>query len=59
MRPVGISIPVEKYRDVDAVERARLRREWNEPIFWPAWLLLIATLAVVVPGVLTYRKERQ
>lgn len=59
VRPVGISIPVEKYRDVDASARARKRIEWNEPVYWPAWLLVAVVLAVVVPGVLTYRKERQ
>jgi oligopeptide transport system substrate-binding protein len=27
-----------KYWRVDAVQRDRLRREWNRPVRWPLWL---------------------
>ncbi len=59
VRTVGIStIPTGKYYDLDSNQRARLRKEWNQPIYWPAWLLLVALVAVVVPAIVTYRKER-
>jgi len=49
-----------KYLRVDAARRAAQRREWNPPVIWPIALILAALGAVVVPGVLSYRRrERQ
>jgi oligopeptide transport system substrate-binding protein len=59
MKPMGISAPTYQYRDIDPDERARLRREWNEPIVWPAYVLLIGLVLVLIPGIKTYLKERQ
>jgi oligopeptide transport system substrate-binding protein len=59
MKPMGISAPTYQYRDIDPDERARLRREWNEPIVWPAYVLLIGLVLVIIPGIKTYLKERQ
>ena len=58
-KPMGISIPTYHYRDIDPELRARRREEWNQPILWPAWVLLIGAVAVVLPGVVTYFRERQ
>lgn len=59
VRPPGLSIPTVKYHDVDELERARQRREWNQPILWPALLLLVGLVLLIVPGVVTYYRERQ
>ena len=59
VKPMGISAPTYQYRDIDPDERARLRLEWNEPIVWPAWALLLGLVLVIVPGIKTYLKERQ
>jgi oligopeptide transport system substrate-binding protein len=59
MKPMGISAPTYQYRDIDPDERARLRREWNEPIVWPAYVLLIGLVLVIIPGIKTYLNERQ
>jgi ABC-type transport system substrate-binding protein len=59
VKPAGLSLPAIKYRDLDAVERTRKRREWNKPVLWPVWLLLGLVAAAVVPGVITFFKERQ
>jgi oligopeptide transport system substrate-binding protein len=60
VRTVGIStVPTAKYYDLDQEERAQLRERWNRPIFWPAWVLLAAGLVIVIPAVMTYRKERK
>ena len=55
----GISIPTYQFRGVDPALRAEKRVDWNVPVTWPAWLLLIAFVVVVAPGVATYWKERQ
>jgi ABC-type transport system substrate-binding protein len=59
VKPAGLSLPTAKYVDLDPVERARLRREWNRPIVWPAWALGGALVALTVPGVVTFLRERQ
>lgn len=59
VRPPGLSIPTVKYHDVDPELRARRRREWNQPVLWPAFALALVLLLVLVPGVYTYFKERQ
>jgi hypothetical protein len=56
---MGISAPTYQYRDIDSEARARHRLEWNKPIVWPAYLLTIALVLVIVPGIRTYLKERQ
>jgi oligopeptide transport system substrate-binding protein len=57
-KSMGISVPTEKYQDVDAPLRARMQAEWNAPVRWPLYLALIALIAVTVPAVRTYYRER-
>jgi len=59
VKPAGLSLPSAKYVDIDAGLRARLRAAWNQPILWPAWALAAAVVALVVPGIRTYLRERQ
>jgi oligopeptide transport system substrate-binding protein len=48
-----------KYWGVDATQRDRLRREWNQPVLWPLWLsaLLLAAFGVWMWRVLQKREE--
>ena len=41
-----------------SIVRASLRAEWNMPVRWPIYLVLIAIVAVTVPAVRTYYRER-
>lgn len=59
VKPMGLSVPTYQYRNLDPEMRAARRAEWNEPILWPAYLLMLLAILVLVPGVLTYLKERQ
>jgi ABC-type transport system substrate-binding protein len=59
VKPAGLSLPTARYVDVDAGMRSRLRAEWNRPVRWPAFALAGAALAIVVPGVVTFLRERQ
>jgi len=59
VKPLGMSFSTLKYRDVDPELRARLRREWNEPVLWPAYALTILAVIVVIPGIVTFFRERQ
>jgi hypothetical protein len=54
-----LSIPTEKYHDIDPLVRARRRAEWNQPVVWPVYLLLGLLAVMVVPAILTFLRERQ
>jgi len=59
VKPMGLSLPTYQYRDVDPVLRAKRREQWNQPVLWPAWVVAIGAVALIVPGILTYWRERQ
>lgn len=59
VKPAGLSLPQGKYVDIDAELRARERKEWNAPIVWPAWVLAGLGVALVIPGIVTFFRERQ
>ncbi len=59
VRPPGLSIPTVKYHDVDPQLRASRRSAWNQPVVWPAFVLVLGLLLLIAPGVVTYFRERQ
>jgi peptide/nickel transport system substrate-binding protein len=58
-KPMGLSYPTYKYMDVQPELRARLQAEWNLPLRWPLYLALLIIVAVTVPAVRTFYRERQ
>jgi ABC-type transport system substrate-binding protein len=58
VKPMGLSVPTAKYRDIDAENRQRLRTAWNRPVRWPAVALAIGFGAALLPAIATYRRER-
>ena len=59
VKTAGLSFPVGKYHDIDAAERATLRNEGNQPIVWPAYVLAGIGVVLIVPGIVTFLRERQ
>lgn len=55
----GMSLPMFRYLDVETVMRTDKREAWNQPVEWPAWLLAVALVAIVTPGIVTFFRERQ
>jgi hypothetical protein len=55
----GLSIPTAKYIDVDPATRVERRREWNEPVRWPAILLALIAAAAVAPAAARGLRERR
>lgn len=47
-----------KYLQVDPALRQRLQQSWNQPIFWPLWLLLVILFVLLLPVILRYRKKQ-
>ena len=59
IKPPPIACCAMKYRQLDPATRGASVAAWNEPILWPAGLVVLLLAAVVVPGVRTYLRERQ
>jgi ABC-type transport system substrate-binding protein len=57
-KPMGLSVPIAKYEDVDPALRARMQAAWNAPVRWPLYLVVLAIAAAAVPAVRTYYRER-
>ena len=55
----GLSVPTLKYQDLDPKMRAEKRAQWNAPVVWPAYALVALLGLLIVPGVLTFLRERQ
>jgi ABC-type transport system substrate-binding protein len=48
-----------KYLRLDVDKRAALRREWNQPLLWPAGLILLVLIASAIPAVVSYRRRER
>ena len=59
VKPVGMSTPTTKYRDIDPVARRDWRLAHNEPVVWPLYVLVVGGVLLLVPGIVTYLRERQ
>ena len=59
VKPLGMSFFTLKYRDIDVEQRAELREAWNRPVVWPAYALAVIAVLLVVPGIVTFFRERQ
>jgi ABC-type transport system substrate-binding protein len=59
VKAFGMSFPTTKYRDLDVERRAELREAWNEPVLWPLYVIIVLAIGVLVPGVVTFMRERQ
>jgi len=47
-----------KYRRIDPAMRARLQAEWNRPLLWPVYLLLLGIVAVLLPAFVAFRRRQ-
>lgn len=56
-KPHGISKSVLKYLRIDPEQRARMQAEWNSPVLWPLFMVVIIILVTALPGYLAYRRR--
>jgi ABC-type transport system substrate-binding protein len=59
VKPAGLSYPTVKYRELHPERRSERRRAWNRPVRWPAYALVGVVVAITIPGVITFFRERQ
>jgi len=58
-KPPGFEFSTLKYQDIDAGARKVWRREHNQPVLWPAYVLMVVAILVIAPGIVTLIRERQ
>jgi len=46
-----------KYKRLDPKLRAEKRRAWNKPITWPLWGMLVIFIALILPGIISYKRK--
>ncbi len=54
----GIDAGTLKYVRIDTELRAHKQAEWNQPVTWPLWVGALLMFAMVVPGVVAYRRRQ-
>ena len=59
VKPFGMSFPMTKYRNLDALERAGFRQKWNQPVLWPLYVAIAVITVLIIPGIVTFLRERQ
>ncbi|MFP6641318.1 MAG: ABC transporter substrate-binding protein [Myxococcota bacterium] len=59
VKPMGMSTPLTKYKNLDPELRARKRESWNQPVLWPLYLGLALAVLILIPGIVTFMRERQ
>ncbi len=55
----GISKGTLKYINLDTELRAQRQGEWNEPVTWPLAAGVTGVAALILPGVLAYRRRQR
>ncbi|MCF6282187.1 MAG: ABC transporter substrate-binding protein [Candidatus Polarisedimenticolaceae bacterium] len=48
-----------KYKRIDSLLREQRRQDWNPPIIWPVWLLLIVLIAAIMPAIYMFRQRER
>ncbi len=48
-----------KYRRVDPEKRTELREEWNKPVLWPIYTLIIVLVITIIPAVRGYYQREK
>ncbi len=54
----GISKATLKYLRVDDAKRQKMRKLWNQPVTWPLYVGALLLLALVLPGIIAYRRRQ-
>jgi oligopeptide transport system substrate-binding protein len=58
-KPHSIANNGLKYQRIDAALREKMRRQWNQPVLWPAALFALALAASVLPAIAAYRRRER
>ena len=54
----GISKATLKYIRVEDSIRQEMHRRWNQPVTWPLYAMVMLIVALLLPGVIAYRRRQ-
>ncbi len=58
-KPMSFGNNTLKYKRIEVALREQRRKEWNQPITWPLWVILGLFVMGSIPAVvMVYRRER-
>lgn len=46
-----------KYKRIEPALREKKRMTWNKPVTWPLWTMLLVFVALILPGIISYRRK--
>ncbi|MDO8860592.1 ABC transporter substrate-binding protein [Haliea sp. E1-2-M8] len=55
----GISKSTLKYVRIDETLREQKRAQWNQPVTWPLYAGAVLLIALLLPGIIAYRRRLQ
>lgn len=58
-KPADVANNTLKYRRIEPALREQKRAEWNKPVLWPFWVLVLLLLILVVPAVVANRRRQK
>lgn len=58
-KPSDVGNNILKYQRIDVAARERLRHEWNQPVLWPLLAGAVGLLALILPGLASYRRRER
>lgn len=47
-----------KYRRINPQQRIELQQQWNKPILWPLFVIILALILLILPAWLMYRRKK-
>lgn len=59
LKPARMIVNRLKYGRIEVAKREQLRRQWNQPLFWPLGLLLLVLAGLLWPLLRSYRRRQQ
>lgn len=59
IKPNTMSLGNLKYVALDALEREKLRQNWNQPIFWPIGIMVLMMFLFLLPLIAAYLKKEK
>lgn len=48
-----------KYQRIDPLERNTKRQQWNQPVLWPVFLMVLLGIVLVLPAIRSFRHRAQ
>ncbi len=54
-KPNPVSLNTLKYVQIDPNMRAQLRLQWNHPIVWPMFIVLVVLIVLIMPAIIGYK----